>query len=105
MEASSEDQSQSYDDSSDIQRSVGAHHAKNQHMQISVGDEGGTSQPPMIGQQYVAQTAKAAQRPSFSFADSSVFEASKQEKEKFDRQQMKKELMKSMTAAEAKKQK
>lgn len=39
-------------------------------MQISVGDEGGTSQaPPNLAPPLMAQTTKASQRPQFSFAN------------------------------------
>ena len=65
---SSEEQSQSYDTSSDMQRSAGV--GKPKGMQIEAGDEGGTTQVLNLNKQPMpAQTAKAAQRPSFSFAD------------------------------------
>ena len=44
-------------------------------MQISVGDEGGTtSKAPVIPQP--AQTAKAAKRPSFNFGEAEFMDAS-----------------------------
>ena len=37
-------------------------------MQISVGDEGGSGQSPHLAPPVMAQTTRAAQRPTFSFA-------------------------------------
>ena len=45
----SEDQSQSYDASSDYQRSATVGSLRPKRMGISVGDEGGTTQAPNIG--------------------------------------------------------
>lgn len=68
--STSEDQSQSYDTSSDYQRSVGMGTAslRQKRMEISVGDEGGTTQAPNIGMSG-AMTTKAKNRPSFMFND------------------------------------
>lgn len=98
---SSEEQSQSYDTSSDMQRSAGL--AKPKGMQIEAGDEGGTTQMAKLNMQPMpAQTARAAQRPSFNFAEHGD-ESPVVEDKRMDRAQMKKELTKSMTAAEMKK--
>ena len=107
----SEDQSQSYDASSDYQRSAGVgglHTAatlRPKRMEISEGDEGGTTQAPLISALAGAQTTKAQNRPSFRFSmdDSNDNESSQEAITPLDREQMKKEITQSLSAVEAKK--
>ena len=73
-------------------------------MQISVGDEGGTtSKAPVIPQS--AQTARAAQRPSFSFDQVELMESMEKptaEMTREERSQIKKELTQSLAITEEK---
>lgn len=100
----SSEEFQSYEESSDMQKSAGVLRPKG----MQIGDEGGTMQAPKIGQPQGAQTTKAAKRPSFSFAqadfDEEEAEREPEEVQRNQRSQLKKELTKSMTIAEAKRQ-
>lgn len=94
---------QSYDTSSEQQRSETL---RMKGMPISVGDEGGTRQgPPIINQFVGAQTARASQRPSFSFTETELSTGlGKDDELRREREDIKKTLTQSMTVAEAKKQ-
>lgn len=76
---------------------------------MHIGDEGGTTQSiPELFSPYGsgAQTTRATNRPSFTFANTDLAPTRcKEELTKEDRQKMKKELTQSLNPAEAKKQK
>ena len=100
----SEDQSQSYDASSDYQRSAyaGPSSMRPKRMEIAVGDEGGTTQPAKIGGG--ALTTRAQQRVSFSFGVEDDSKHGTESEAPADREQLKREVTQSLSAAEERKQ-
>jgi len=82
---------------------MGAGTLRPKRMEISVGDEGGTSQAPNIGMSG-ALTTKAAQRPSFMFNDE--MDDNNKNKEcntPLDRDKIKMEITRSLTVVEERK--
>ena len=64
-------------------------------MELNVGDEGGTTQAPLISALAGAQTTKAQSRPSIRFSmddDSNDMEGSLEAITPLDRQQIKQEI-------------